>query len=220
MPDTLVAIRIFIDKNDKNPRETWLRIGMILEEFGIFLSKYQLFVLDDNTEIEMKNEEVSWEAVYDCCAVQGREHVYAELDTKHSEWCDAQIFFGKLASEPWRISLVFSEATIDEGGKKFCDILMSMSKKLFVEVQGFVGAAAYVHPFFDYLTGALAQLCNERILYAIPQEEHAIWFYLLNEEIYKASKPYLEGLPIKCMEELPNGGAFLFVDYPIDFEDD
>jgi len=36
MPDTLVVITIFIDKNDKNPRETWLRIGMILEEFGIF----------------------------------------------------------------------------------------------------------------------------------------------------------------------------------------
>jgi len=62
-----------------------------------------------------------------------------------------------------------------------------------------------------------------------------VWFYLLSRERYEASKPYLEGLVIEEIErspwlklrgyglqrvdELPNGGALLFFDYPYTFEE-
>jgi len=58
-----------------------------------------------------------------------------------------------------------------------------------------------------------------------------IWFVLLSKERYEASKPYLPALPIEAaerfpglkgyrlqhIEELPNGSALLFFDYPFPF---
>jgi hypothetical protein len=56
----------------------------------------------------------------------------------------------------------------------------------------------------------------------IPEREHPyespIWFYLLNKEIYEASKEYIAKLTFKRVEELSNGGVLLFVDYPYTFE--
>ncbi len=60
-----------------------------------------------------------------------------------------------------------------------------------------------------------------------------VWFYLLSPDRYEASKPYLPNLPVEAherfphlkdyglqrIEELPNGGAFLFLGYPYDLED-
>lgn len=58
-----------------------------------------------------------------------------------------------------------------------------------------------------------------------------VWFVLLSKERYEASKPYLPELPIEAaerfpelegyklqrIEELPNGSALLFFDYPFPF---
>lgn len=58
-------------------------------------------------------------------------------------------------------------------------------------------------------------------------------FYLLNKDYYEASKPYLPNLPVeaierfpglkgygvKRIEELPNGGAFILLGYPYQFDE-
>ena len=71
------------------------------------------------------------------------------------------------------------------------------------------------------------KLLREGVLREVPQKEYppeypswrAIWFYLLNREMYEASKEYVAKLPFKRIEELPNSGVLLFVDYPYVFED-
>lgn len=59
-----------------------------------------------------------------------------------------------------------------------------------------------------------------------------VWFYLLSAERYEASKPYLPKLPVEAIEKFPrlkgygverieeleNGGAFIFLGYPYDLE--
>jgi hypothetical protein len=63
-------------------------------------------------------------------------------------------------------------------------------------------------------------------------DDKPIWFYLLSRERYEASKPYLPNLPVEAIErfphlqgygvqrieELPNGGAFIFFGHPYDFD--
>ncbi|WP_456333322.1 hypothetical protein [Fervidibacter sacchari] len=67
------------------------------------------------------------------------------------------------------------------------------------------------------------KLIRDGLLREIPARKHPswspIWFYLLNREMYEASKEYIAKLTFKRIEELPNGGVLLFVDYPYVFED-
>ncbi len=67
------------------------------------------------------------------------------------------------------------------------------------------------------------KLIRDGLLREIPAREYPswspIWFYLLNREMYEASKEYIAKLTFKRIEELPNGGVLLFVDYPYVFED-
>jgi len=77
-----------------------------------------------------------------------------------------------------------------------------------------LGISGLSSPCSDYLTKTILQLFNEKLL----REISPVWFYLLNKEIYEASKEYIAKLPFKRVEELSNGGALLFVDYPYTFD--
>jgi len=65
-------------------------------------------------------------------------------------------------------------------------------------------------------------------------EDKPVWFYLLSRERYQETKPFLSSIYIEAkdifpniedsygmryIEELPNGGAFVFLDYPYILEE-
>lgn len=112
---------------------------------------------------------------------------------------------------------------------------MELRKELFIEFDGVFGVAGqdcgvvgmpdYLAGLYDYYYASLEflKLLREGLLREVPARKYPlwspIWFYLLNKEIYEASKEYVAKLPFKRVEELPDGGVLLFVDYPYIFEE-
>lgn len=129
----------------------------------------------------------------------------------------------------WVIELGFSYNTIHYSGREFFDReVIDLSKALFVEFDGIYGVVGMGSddPEADYAYMEFVRLMKERELKSVlivPERDKPswspIWFYLLNKERYEASKPYLASLPIERVEELPNGGALLLVNYP-EFEEE
>lgn len=236
-------IRIWVPER-KDSRKMWLKIGEILERFAIYLTQYQYLVGEGNEDIELEGDAVSWEAIFDWTSSHSNGlFFFARLTCPDLEWCEAEISLsnsrrGSLdvfcEMEPplesgWAITLGISYTTIKMSGRAFFDRLMTLSKALFLEFNGIYGVIGEDEgaPGKDYASMEFAKLMREGVLRSIPivlrplpdnPKWIPIWFYLLNKERYEASKPYLSSLPIKRVEELPNGGALLFVGYPFIFE--
>jgi hypothetical protein len=147
---------------------------------------------------------------------------------------DEGILKGRSEVEWWSISVGFHEVTMKLRGYEFCDRMMALGKELFIQFDGVfvvagheisvVGMPDYnseLYPHY-YASVEFLKLLKEGVLREIPERKHPyrspIWFYLLNKEMYEASKEYIAKLPFKRVEELSNGGVLLFVDYPYTFE--
>jgi hypothetical protein len=220
-------------------RDLWLKLGERLEEFGLCLEPWQFFVDKNDQDIELVGEEVTWEKVFDMhLQLYGNRNVFGAT---LGEW-DAEVWlyekkdilevfmkkeeFMKMMNKAqnwWSISLVLLSRFIKQGGYEFCDRMLELSKVLFVELEAMLGVGGQNWPLDQaYLAFEWEKLIREGVLQEVPAREHPswspIWFYLLNREMYEASKEYIAKLTFKRVEELSNGGVLLFVDYPYTFE--
>jgi len=232
-------------------REVWLRVGRHIERFGVRLARWQYFVGAGDEDIELRGDEVTWEAIFDWQDKHRDGRMFnADIDYEYGEWFEAELVLlreprfkedldisilrGRSGVEWWSINLGFHEATMKLQGYEFCDRMMTLGKELFIEFDGVFGVAGHeiavvgmpdyyseLYPHY-YASVEFLKLLKEGVLREIPEREHPyrspIWFYLLNKEIYEASKEYIAKLPFKRVEKLSNGGALLFVDYPYTFE--
>lgn len=222
-------------------RKMWLKIGEVLERFNMPLWRYQYLVGEDNEDIELEGNAVSWEAIFDWCDVHSNglsfhaAVTYSDLETgEELGWADiflensrrGGLYAGPHEIEPleigWLFEMSFPYNAIYLGLEFFERGIVTLSKTLFLEFEGIYGVAGMdwddPDPKKQYAAVEFARLMLERVLQNILVEGD-IWFYLLNKERYEASKPYLPSLPIERVEELPNGGALVLVNYP-EFKDD
>ena len=232
-------------------RKVWLKVGRLIEQFGIRLGRWQYYVAAEGDEdIELKGDEVTWEAIFDWQEKHwsGKEFSVFNLDYEDEDWFEAELVLlreprfgqdlgileGRFDVEWWSINLGFHEATMKLRGYEFCDRMMALGKEIFIQFDGVFGVAGHefaVVGMPDYMGGfyphyyasvEFLKLLKEGVLREVPERKYPlwslIWFYLLNREIYDASKEYIGKLTFKRVEELPSGGVFLFVDYPYVFE--
>lgn len=220
------------------PRKMWLRIGEILEGFDFHLCHSQYLIAGDE-DIILEGDAVSWEVIFDWFYSRPdnlwfhAELTYPDLKTgEQLEWATLQLVSSRRGGLPlsglkppleigWLIELTFSQSAIEALGCEFFEReVIGLSKALFLEFDGIYGVAGvdHDHPKEIYAELEFARLMKEKELKSVPIIPD-IWFYLLNKERYEASKPYLASLPIKRVEELPNGGALLLMNYP-EFEEE
>lgn len=104
----------------------------------------------------------------------------------------------------------------------FCQLFPHLGSVTQIDTPG--GWHWFIHIFPLYLVHTSPYWC---------QVQPPAWFYLLSYNYYEASKPYLPNLPVEAIErfpglqgygvqkieELENGGAFILLGYPHQFDE-
>ena len=194
-------------------------------------------ILSDGTHIQASVGSLinpqEWKEEYGKRIAVSKAELVLLREPRFREDLDISILRERSGVEWWSINLGFHEATMQLQGYEFCDRMMTLGKELFIEFDGVFGVAGHeiavvgmpdyseLYPHY-YASVEFLKLLKEGVLREIPERKHLyespIWFYLLNKEIYEASKEYIAKLPFKRVEKLSHGGALLFVDYPYTFE--
>jgi len=209
---TTVMMRIY---SEMPSNKLWREVARFLEQWGVHLCDWQLMVFDDE-DVEL--HQATWEQVINCHLQHKREDFFhVLLSWPGSDW-ECCLGCSRDDKKYWKISLKFHECLVLQLGYPFCDTVMQMVKYAFQKFDGiFVVAGCEHYVYLEY------EKLKKGILQDIPTIQSSswnpIWFYILHQNIYEASESYLTKLPIKYIEELPNGGKFLFINYPYKFEE-
>lgn len=174
---------------------------------------YELKNVDENTTLK---DVFEWIAKYSGDGGGAINLLWSGL-----EYRDLGLSYG-LVEHPdgqrWHLSLSFNVKSFEEGEEPFCEDVVQLAKEIACELPvnfAFADEEFWFGIFRDRYRNEFHFLEENHILKEIPISEGSTpWFYILDKERYELSKPFLADLPIKLMEELPNGGVYLFVDYP------
>jgi len=243
--------------------ELWQRLEVVMEAHGKLLVPRRdipMIDVDDDTIFLPEEGTVDeWKHIVKQAFLQAEKKGIVIFDPDWGDLYGPDIlsillqFYGP----PWAFSIEMSfEAYRFWQGKRLCDEVMELCKDIFIHIPCDFGFACHQYLYERHLRIFKSFKKNAKALRFVPtmpaeddpdywivEEGSAkgnfwsyarpVWFYLLNQERYEASKPYLWNLAIeeierfpalkdygiRWMDELPNGGALLFFDYPYAFEE-